>query len=703
MTDQGGQAPVPEHGFEVPVEKTLDTPPPDKTLDTPPADDHNDPVKDEEQGNQDEGDEEEEENETEALLPKGYALTELDKDIYSLIFTGDLKGPGFWFGISVAFFQGMLCWLVLYDLIDWDPDSTNPMRIPAGNDLVVMVAQALLLVFMSQDSMDMNEALVFLTDGYYPEVLQVCPTAQFWKWALSGITHLIVGLLLALDVFVLLMQETTVFGLGVDFVAMNKFFAVIDNKAFAIGGRGVCSVQLQQEIKNVSNVKVRTSTEYTWRKRIRDVVIVAAIMTGYGVLTYQMQHGFFLCKELFVQFGDVFNPGIVEISGPFDMLPLQYKRDGRAVYQERSTGQFMLAYCEKDKRWTMTPYLSGIFEPCGSSEVEVLARSGEDTGYDILKTVDTWVVTSVRHGMGFNPFVHFSMQCNECAKKCTKGAGVCNERNQCICKEGYYGVNCEFEQPCTEMTLSFATERFPAFLSEYPVPYDFAMITYNNTNVTAERPGTLQVEHRPVYFGVGPNANWIMAFLGRRWVIYGVSSDTGPSEVASRLAAANFSAVNTLFAPIYVSSPVDVGTPSDGPTPADVQWYKATRKSNRNPIETDTSAELLVDGVPRSYVTSWWVDENQPLDSRFVCAICNSEANPCKNFGTCNDATGICTCRKEVGALCEYEMKCTDLVGTDLGSFYGCPGNATCAPSGVCSGCPEGTTGNTCQANEEDL
>lgn len=63
-------------------------------------------------------------------------------------------------------------------------------------------------------------------------------------------------------------------------------------------------------------------------------------------------------------------------------------------------------------------------------------------------------------------------------------------------------------------------------------------------------------------------------------------------------------------------------------------------------------------------------------------------------------STQTCSCVKEVGALCEYEVKCTDLVDEDDPDqiFVGCPFNATCvANTGKCSGCPDGYSGNICQ------
>lgn len=640
---------------------------------------------------------EKDEGEEASLLPDGFSMVPLNHDIYSLMFTGNLRARGFWFGLFVALFQGTIVWLVLYDLIDWSSDSTNPLQIPAGNEIAVTIARAFLMILMSQDSTDLMEGLEFLIDGYHPEVLNLCPHASVWKWALAGVAHLMVGALLVVVIFVLLMQETTVFGLGVDFVAMNKFFALIDNKAFAIARRGVFSIPLQDEIKQVDKVKIRTNTKYTNMRGVRDMTLMALVMMGYGIITYQQQHGYFVCDSLFVQFGDVFNPGIVEISGMFDRLGLDDYHDRRAVYQERSTGEFVLAYCASLKRWTMTPYFD-VLEPCGSDAVRVLARSGIDEGFDILATADTWMVDAVRHGSGFNPFTHFSMKCNECDNECNANGGTCNESNDCVCYAGYFGVNCELEAPCPEMTISLATEPFPPFLSDYPVPKNFTMLTFADGYRTEDEEGTFQNEYRPVFYGEGPNANWVLTFLGRRWIIYGLPPTTRSSKesVVAAFSSSNYSAIDSIFAPIFVSSPMDVGSPSDGATPADLEWFYATRKFQGDVIDSVTRT-TLDDDTPPAYATTWWVEENQPLSTRLVCAFCDKDTNPCKNFGTCDEVTRTCSCVKEVGALCEYEQKCTDRDNeNDPNSIIGCPFNATCGVSGRCD-CPGGYQGNTCQ------
>lgn len=75
-----------------------------------------------------------EETEDEPLLPDGVAMQGLGSDIYSLIFTSSVKGPGFWFALTICAFQTTIIAMVLKDSFNFE-DEVNPLKIPAGNDI----------------------------------------------------------------------------------------------------------------------------------------------------------------------------------------------------------------------------------------------------------------------------------------------------------------------------------------------------------------------------------------------------------------------------------------------------------------------------------------------------------------------------------------------------------------------------------------
>ena len=137
-------------------------------------------------------------------------------------------------------------------------------------------------------------------DGYHSEVLELCPHATMWKWFLAGFLHFGVGAVLIFDVFAVLMQQTTVINLGLKYCAFG-FFAKIDNVAFSIAKKGVCSVPLQNEIKAVGTVEIRKTTAYTWTRRARDTILTGGLMVGWALIVYHQATGKFVCDNLFVQ------------------------------------------------------------------------------------------------------------------------------------------------------------------------------------------------------------------------------------------------------------------------------------------------------------------------------------------------------------------------------------------------------------------
>lgn len=80
---------------------------------------------------------------------------------------------------------------------------------------------------------DMMQGLEFLIDGYHPEVLELCPYASMWAWALSGFLHTGVGAALIFMVFNLLMQQTSVVNLGLKYCAFGFFAKVQCYRSYA--------------------------------------------------------------------------------------------------------------------------------------------------------------------------------------------------------------------------------------------------------------------------------------------------------------------------------------------------------------------------------------------------------------------------------------------------------------------------------------
>jgi len=143
----------------------------------------------------------------------------LREDIYSLIYTAHPISQEFIYAIFVCGLQSTLLWLILVDLVDFsNPD--NRMKVPAGVPVTVNVAQGLgtiLIVYIVAVFGDLTSGLIRLFDGHENTRPDDCPHATRIKWFLSGILQLQVGLTMAMDLFILMLQATNVIGMCLNF------------------------------------------------------------------------------------------------------------------------------------------------------------------------------------------------------------------------------------------------------------------------------------------------------------------------------------------------------------------------------------------------------------------------------------------------------------------------------------------------------
>lgn len=147
----------------------------------------------------------------------------LSEDIYSLVYTAQAKSQAFWFAIFVSIVQNTILWLILFDLIDLD-SAENTIKLPPGVPIMVNIAQAagvLLIVFTVAVFGDLTTGLSRLTEGYDNSVLDDNPYAFRIKWFMAGFLQLKVGMLMAADLFILMMQSTTVVGMCLNFAALH--------------------------------------------------------------------------------------------------------------------------------------------------------------------------------------------------------------------------------------------------------------------------------------------------------------------------------------------------------------------------------------------------------------------------------------------------------------------------------------------------
>ena len=147
------------------------------------------------------------------------------------------------------------------------------------------------------------------------------------------------------------------------------------------------------------------------------------------------------------------------------------------------------------------------------------AHSDDTKTFDILETREhIWTVRNPENQQIF--IDHFHMTCLDCAKErksaqeC-QGRGVCSD-GLCECEEGWFGMRCEFHEPCTSLEMDI---RFAGFEDTREWSKTFEIFHLGNETVYSY--------HRPIYaHEPSPGKFDLIVFTGRRWM----ATHTGEKE-----------------------------------------------------------------------------------------------------------------------------------------------------------------------------
>ena len=622
-------------------------------------------------------------------------LHRLTEDIYSLLYICHINSAAYWFATFIFWFQVAIAYLIFEDLTDFD--SNNYFQIPPGVTVVVSIAQGLsmlLAVAQQDDLLTGMEMILALCGGYrYTNKKQKNATttntsaAATCKYFVAAFGQFLIGLFLFLDSMALAMQSTTVLDLMLNFAAL-EFVGSIDDLAFAIAARGYVTDGLQEATQHVSDYylyhhsstsntnsnknqeELRVKRRTKWLRRGGYVAMTALAFAIYAACFLQQTYGDFLCLRVNVQFDDEFNPKLAFYSGLYEKSATRFQA-ARAVYVD-STGNFEIAYCSSDNFW----FFAAVGEDDGCQSY--FARSEASDSFDVLDTASgKWFVKestiSARNAGQLTPMYAFSLTCYDCRYTSCPGQGVC-ENNQCQCDSEWYGLNCEMQgsEQCTYLTRDMRTPMFPR---------DFRGLQGKSITVISDTPYTMLLDEkeeivtlydRPVYANFRPsNLVNVLIFLGRRWFELEIDLRMNREEAIANgfdrdiqqfYHMLNFSSAfekSVTFKPRnagrtrvnFVSGPMDVGTPSYHTSPVGLDWYKVKEYKDEDfyaVSETLVGTSLICRGCindPTKCPVSFSFD-----------GIAYGNAT----YSGCNEA-GACLCdRSTAGALCEYELKCTD-------------------------------------------
>jgi len=626
----------------------------------------------------------------------------LPEDIYSLIYTSEYHSWAFFYGLLVFGVQITIILMILNDLVDLS-DSNNPLQVAPGVSLEVTIAQAISTVLAVVTQTNLLTALSRASEGYDPDInMAVNPSCTWRKFTLTVRLQFLVGILYLADSFILNMQSASVLELMMNFAAL-AFISDIQDLAFWLAHHGFLSETIQNETYQVEKyeIPVQHVKRKVAKKRLLFGIICTILLSLYSVVVHQQRSGKFLCKKIFVQFGDAYRPELPYFSGEY--LQGSHLVNGRVVYVDpkgRSKARF--AYCNKEHAWTFSGGLypatidpdAGVLEFKETSDpCEYWVKSTETRTYDITETTSWMIFKFVTKET--LPLESFTLNCNDCdshgSTSCS-GHGAC-VNNQCVCNPGRSGHSCEYWKHCSNLELDERTLPFPYSNAGVFRPSNSYELLLEKDAASENSTRPVLVYNKPVYFAEVPSQPDILniiLFTGRRWCIV-LNVELTDTELQSkenlpRYLTTNFHGWFSRFHIYFFSEPIDVGGPSDfSSNPSDLIWYR--------------SRQWLKNGDKVFYQ----VDDNHPTKTVLLCSDCQSLTNDCFNGGECrkdkhktaiiNSSTtrGECICPLGTsGFLCERELSCYE---PGVKCFNGGKCNKQ---TGDCS-CPSTHTGRLCQ------
>lgn len=604
----------------------------------------------------------------------------LSEDVYSLLYVAPFKSLAFAYAAFVVCFQWVLVSLALYDLLA--PGAANPLQIPSGVPIQVTIAQVFALVLAAAMQDDLLEG--FMMHEWARIILKddnLLPGTTATKCYLSVVAQCLEGSAMLTVIFILVMQSSTIIGMFLNFAAL-QFVWCIDNVGFTLAKNGFITAGVQEACEVVDNLKIPEGhRSKNWFKRLVFLFVCTGLLTGYGIIVHWQHSGKYICQSLVLQFGDSFNPLMSAFSGVYERTDDHVA--SRATYLETRGRRSRIAYCEKEKAWTwshegdiswLPSFVGNVQEknsdPCSNWK----ARSEETDSFDIT-TTKAWFVKNPWSDR-VQLFDHFFLACNDCGEDiCNSKHGYC-EGNKCLCKPGYFGLNCEFEEPCAEVSVDARQKPFPTFEGT-----NYWEMKPSMDVLKDEEGNVVEVYHKPVYvaeYSNGTGDSWdgldVMLFNGRRYII----TDTdqmkelqamlyfgGGTDVRSALVgylSNTFHAFHSLpYSSFFVSGGIDMGTPSDALTPIGLQWYESRHRSGRLyelvlgfRYPESNRGDLGSDNDMGSFNMAFFDPEQAiSVDTALICGVCD-EKNSCLNRQECN--AGVCSCAPSYdGKLCEVE------------------------------------------------
>ncbi len=417
---------------------------------------------------------------TQSTSARDFTERTLPEDTFSFLIYTDVFSSCFLLGIMVFLFQTSIYAVLLFDIIVSGSEN-NRFNFPINVDKPVRIAEVLAILISIITQQDVRKAIYLYRDGFDESGLTlVFKGATLFKWCVSIVLRASEGLMGLFITFLLIMRSPSVLDLLLNFSAI-EFVTMLDDVLFELASEGFLGRKLKKETKRLSSKSYYVSHEHanSYSAMIVSiayfVVLFTAFFAGWVVILIKQKNGSYVCQLIFSQFGSEALPMLGTFTGLFDRHSKMF--DGRSSYRGTGitdTGMVpLLAYCENKTRWTLSLTQDGEdckkWNPCNdwlaaSSEIESI-------DYNILSAISTpWIINTPSKGGA--PFTNPFMACYECKN----GDNFCGDHGECSpdgepkpcsCYGGYFGLRCEYIQPCQVLEVSQRDGNFPKGVSGY--------------------------------------------------------------------------------------------------------------------------------------------------------------------------------------------------------------------------------------------
>lgn len=170
---------------------------------------------------------------------------------------------------------------------------------------------------------DSIKGIMQLREGYDPSIKESCPSATIYKWLLTGIVQAGEGFLLLLVSFILIMQSTSVIDLTLNLTGLH-FIQELDDMGFSLAAAGLISKRTQDDCHHVADLNRKPKPDHLKQrakviKRMLIFLLGVGLLIPYFIVVGWQFYGRYMCKNVFVQFGDTFHPEISYYTGRFYM------------------------------------------------------------------------------------------------------------------------------------------------------------------------------------------------------------------------------------------------------------------------------------------------------------------------------------------------------------------------------------------------